>query len=80
MRNEVDKLGRFVIPIKYRRKLNIESGDELDVRLQKDTLIIKKAYPACIFCETKEDLLLFEEKMVCSACLKKLCNVISETK
>ncbi|MBE7042518.1 MAG: AbrB/MazE/SpoVT family DNA-binding domain-containing protein [Ruminococcaceae bacterium] len=69
MKNEVDALGRFVIPIKYRRKMNIHPGDELDVKLSKETLYIKKSYPVCIFCEETEELVLYEEKMLCKKCI-----------
>ncbi len=31
MKNEVDSLGRFVIPVKYRRLMDIKHGDELGV-------------------------------------------------
>lgn len=75
MKNELDSLGRFVIPVKYRRKMNIQAGDELDIRLQKDTLMIKKAYPSCIFCETENDLISLEEKMICCDCLKRINKI-----
>lgn len=72
MKNEVDSLGRFVIPIKYRRKMNIKAGDELDVIFQQETLILKKANPTCVFCNSTDDLTSFEEKMVCCHCIEKI--------
>ena len=72
MRNEVDSLGRFVIPIKFRRMLNISHGDELDVTCRKGAIVIKKAGQGCIFCAGSEDLFPFEERMICRECLKKL--------
>ncbi len=75
MKNELDSLGRFVIPVKYRRKMNIQAGDELDVSLQMNTLMIKKAYPTCIFCETEDDLISLEEKMICRDCIKKINKI-----
>ncbi|MBE7042014.1 MAG: AbrB family transcriptional regulator [Ruminococcaceae bacterium] len=72
MRNEVDSLGRFVIPVKFRRMLNINHGDELDVTCQKGALVIKKAGQGCVFCDGTEDLFFFEERAVCRECLKKL--------
>ncbi len=75
MKNELDSLGRFVIPVKYRRKMNIQAGDELDIRLQKDTLMIKKAYPSCIFCESENDLISLEEKMICCDCIQRINKI-----
>ena len=74
MRNEVDSLGRFVIPVKYRRKMNLNRGDEIDVMYQKGTLVLKKAYPACIFCDSEEELSHFAERMICRACMEKIKN------
>ena len=72
MKNEVDSLGRFVIPVKYRRKMNINAGDEIDVLFQKGTLVLKKAYPTCIFCDSEEELNPFEERMICKNCMERL--------
>ena len=72
MKNEVDSLGRFVIPVKYRRKMNINAGDEIDVLFQKGTLVLKKAYPTCIFCDSEEELNPFEERMICKNCMEKI--------
>lgn len=72
MKNEVDSLGRFVIPVKYRRKMDINAGDEIDVLFQKGTLVLKKAYPTCIFCDSEEDLTVFEERVVCKNCIAKI--------
>ncbi len=70
MKNEVDSLGRFVIPVKYRRKMNINAGDEIDVLFQKGTLVLKKAYPTCIFCDSEEGLTAFEERNICKNCME----------
>ncbi len=72
MKNEVDSLGRFVIPIKYRRKMNINAGDELDVLFQNETLVLKKVYPTCIFCDSPKGLTVFEERNVCKNCMEKI--------
>ncbi len=75
MKNEIDSLGRFVIPISYRRKMNLSNGDELDMRLEKDSLIIKKAYPSCIFCKNNQDLIDYEDKILCSNCIEKISQL-----
>lgn len=39
----IDNLGRIVIPMDLRRKLNIETGDDLDIQLNGNTIVVKKA-------------------------------------
>lgn len=40
---KLDKLGRIVIPKDLRKKLDIEIGDNLDVQLDGNGIIVKKA-------------------------------------
>ncbi len=75
MRNEVDSLGRFVIPIKFRRMMNINHGDELHVSYHKGALLVKKINESCVFCDSAEQLFPFEERMVCRDCMKKMKEI-----
>ena len=47
---EIDKLGRVVIPIEYRRKLKIESNSTVRVSLVGDTVIITSSRRHCALC------------------------------
>lgn len=38
----VDELGRIVLPIEVREKLNIEENNELEICLEGNTIILKK--------------------------------------
>lgn len=40
---KIDDLGRFVVPIDVRKKLNIMPGDWLEMQVNKDNIQIKKA-------------------------------------
>lgn len=40
---KLDQLGRFVVPKDLRRKLNIETGDDLDIQLDGNAIVVKKA-------------------------------------
>ncbi|MBE7042011.1 MAG: hypothetical protein E7399_00750 [Ruminococcaceae bacterium] len=68
----MDALGRFTVPIKYRKIMNINPGDELDVAYQNGMLLVKKLSQSCIFCDKDEELFSFEERMICKTCLEKL--------
>lgn len=37
----VDDIGRVVLPIEFRKALRVSSGDEMDMELQKDSIILK---------------------------------------
>ena len=39
----IDNLGRIVIPMDLRKKLNIEIGDDLDIQLDGNAIVVKKA-------------------------------------
>ena len=39
---KTDELGRFVIPKEIRRKLDIDTGDEIDIFVEGDRIILKK--------------------------------------
>lgn len=72
---QVDNLGRIVLPIEYRKILDIEPGDALDMELTEDSIIFKKAIDRCMVCKTKENLKKFKDKMFCETCLEELKNI-----
>lgn len=39
----IDELGRVVLPISMRKELNLEQGDYLNVSIEADTILLKKA-------------------------------------
>lgn len=71
----VDALGRVVIPMEIRENLNIKTKDLLEISLQGNQIILKKHGESCIFCDNSEDLVIFEDKKVCTKCLAKLSNL-----
>lgn len=40
---KIDQLGRIVVPKDLRKKLNIEIGDDLDIQLNGNAIVVKKA-------------------------------------
>ena len=69
---QIDELGRFVLPIGIRRSLGINEKDYLEIFTDEDKIILKKYEPACIFCGEADQVILYEEKRICRACLEKL--------
>ena len=69
---KVDELGRIVLPIELRRTLNIEEKDALEIYVDENTIMLKKYEPACVFCGNADDIVYFNNKRVCTSCLKKI--------
>lgn len=68
----VDELGRIVIPKEMRTKLDIDEGTPIEIRMDGDTIVLKKDLPACIFCGADSEIIDFKGKKVCMACLSAL--------
>ncbi len=71
----VDALGRVVIPMEIRENLDIKTKDLLEIFVQGDKIVLKKHSDACIFCDSEDDVVTFEDKKVCKSCLAKLSKL-----
>jgi len=71
---KVDELGRIVLPIEMRRTLGIEEKDALEIYVEGESVILRKHQDACIFCGKKRDIVSYEGKNVCRACIEKLAK------
>ena len=70
---KVDELGRIVLPIELRRKLNIDVKDPLEIYTdESNNIILRKVEKVCIFCGAGEDLSSYMGKQICKACREKL--------
>lgn len=68
----IDELGRIVLPIEIRKNLDIENRDTVEIFVEEDKVILKKYEPACIFCDNADDVVVFNNKLVCRECIEKL--------
>lgn len=68
----VDELGRIVLPIELRRTLDIAERDALEIYVDGSSIVLRKYLPSCLFCDSADDVITFEGKMVCRNCLEKL--------
>ncbi len=69
---DVDKLGRIVVPIEFRNKLGIGSGDPVEIFAESDKIIIRRYSASCVFCKSEENTTTFMGKTVCEKCLRQL--------
>ena len=69
---KVDELGRIVLPIETRKRLDLGPKDPVEIFVEKDRVVLKKYEPCCIFCGSKEELATYDDKYVCRSCRTKL--------
>lgn len=72
---KVDELGRIVIPIELRNKLDIAIKDPIEIFVEGSSIILKKYEPNCIFCGNSKELSTYKDKLICSKCLAKLSDL-----
>jgi len=68
----VDELGRIVLPIEIRKTLDINPKDAVEIFTDSEKIVLVKYQPACIFCNDVTDVVYFNNKRVCRACVEKL--------
>ena len=71
---KVDELGRVVLPVELRRKLDIAEKDELEIHLDNDKIILCKHEPHCVFCANEKKLVEYRNKKVCMDCIRTLMD------
>lgn len=71
---KVDELGRIVLPIEIRKSLDINVKDPVEIFVDNERIVLQKYYPACIFCGNADDIVFFNGKRICSACLEEIKN------
>jgi transcriptional pleiotropic regulator of transition state genes len=69
---DIDKLGRFVIPVELRNKLGIENGDSIEIFAEQGRIILKKHEKSCVFCREEHDISEFMGRQVCKNCISKI--------
>lgn len=70
---EIDSVGRIVIPMQLRKELGLlDQGSKLELFCDGKQIIAKKAVNDCVFCGSNDELVEFNNKHVCQACLEKI--------
>lgn len=71
---KVDELGRIVLPKEIRTSFELDSGDGVEIFVEKDKIILQKYAPACVFCGEADDIVMFKNKRVCRHCLEEIAK------
>ena len=76
---KVDELGRVVIPIEIRNQFNIAEKDPIEIYVDGSSIVLKKYEPNCIFCGSTENLISYNDKLICEDCSKKISKLKPNT-
>jgi AbrB family transcriptional regulator, transcriptional pleiotropic regulator of transition state genes len=68
MARKIDDLGRIVLPVEMRRMFGIRTGDELEISVDGENIILRKIEVRCVFCGGDNDLANFRGKRICVDC------------
>lgn len=69
---KIDGLGRIVIPMEIRNKLNIAENDPLEIHVEGSSIVLKKYEPDCTFCGSSKNVVEYKGKNVCEKCINEL--------
>lgn len=71
----IDELGRIVIPKEMRTKMDMKSGDAVEIFVEGGNIILSKYNPACLFCGSADDIVSFKDKNVCCECMRQIGRI-----
>lgn len=69
---KIDDLGRIVIPAETRRLFNIREGDELEISVENNAIVLRKLEATCVFCGSTDDVEEFLGRGICGVCRSKV--------
>jgi transcriptional pleiotropic regulator of transition state genes len=69
---KIDELGRIVVPKEMRSKLQLDTGRDVEIRLEGNKITVTRYSPLCIFCGDSYELIEFENAKICKACAEKI--------
>ncbi|HEV3400922.1 MAG TPA: AbrB/MazE/SpoVT family DNA-binding domain-containing protein [Acidimicrobiales bacterium] len=70
----IDRLGRIVVPVEFRRALGIGDHDLVEISLEGDRLVMVKLERMCTFCGATVNLRQHRSKLVCTTCISQLSS------
>ena len=71
---KMDELGRIVLPMELRKKLGINRQDPIEIYVDGDSIILRKAGNTCIFCGAEDGLSEYLGKSICADCKKNIAK------
>ena len=72
---KLDELGRITLPIELRRSLDLDVKDGLEITVQDDCIILRKAESSDIFTGSTKDLVEYQGKKVSKESILELAKL-----
>jgi transcriptional pleiotropic regulator of transition state genes len=69
---KIDELGRIVLPSELRRVFGIREGEELEISVDGERVILQKRGDLCIFCGAAAPSIEYMNRRICRACAGEL--------
>ena len=70
---QIDRLGRVVLPISYRRRLALTENSKVRISLGDNAIIITPSGKCCALCGSDSNLR--DDIQLCNDCIKKVKNI-----
>jgi transcriptional pleiotropic regulator of transition state genes len=70
----IDRLGRIVVPVEFRRAVGIGDHDLVEISLEGDRIVMVKLERMCTFCGATANLRQHRSKLVCATCISQLSS------
>ncbi len=74
---KIDELGRIVLPSELRRVFGIREGDELEISVEGERIILQKRADVCLFCGAESTDLEYRGRRICGTCAQELGGKVS---
>lgn len=69
---KIDELGRIVLPSEIRKVFGIHEGDQLDISVDGERIILEKRTDVCLFCNAEKPTIEYKGRRVCEDCAAEL--------
>ena len=73
---KIDELGRIVLPSELRRVFGIREGDELEISVNGEQIILQKRQDLCLFCSAEQPAVEFKGRKVCENCAREISGQV----
>lgn len=64
----LDDMGRIVLPVELRRKMQLTDGSAVEIYTEGDRIILQKHRNVCTFCGSEKNLTSFKGHNICEEC------------
>lgn len=68
----IDSVGRIVIPVNIRNSLEIRPGDDIELFVGEEQIVLRKHTRPCIFCGQTDDVIEYKSRIICDTCMISL--------